>query len=85
MSQTVSAETQEEYTLTIRGFKTKEQVLAFASWYEGQGQQDTFTWFECLQEEGKLDVTTMNVDIKKYTAELKQGFRGNNFDFWLKL
>lgn len=85
MSQTVSTEPQEEYTLTIRGFKTKEQVLAFASWYEGQGEQDACTWFECRQEEGELDVGSMNVDIKKYAAELKQGFKENNFDFWLKL
>lgn len=75
----------ENYTLTIKGFKTKEQVLAFASWYEGQGEQDACVWFECRKEEGEIDVSVMNVDTKKYITELKQGFKHNNFDLWLDI
>lgn len=73
------------YTLTIRGFNTKEEVLAFASWYEAQGEQDSVIWFECRKEEGEINTDIMSVDIHKYNKELKAGFKNNNFDLWLKM
>lgn len=36
----------EEYSVIFKGFKTKEQAEAFASWYEGQGEQDFPYWGE---------------------------------------
>jgi hypothetical protein len=29
----------EEYTVVFKGFKTKKQAQAFASWYSGSGEQ----------------------------------------------
>lgn len=54
-----------DFKLEISGFKTKEQVEAFMFWYEGQGEQDACVWFECRNEEGEIDVSTMNVDMEK--------------------
>lgn len=71
-----------EFTLTIRGFKTAEQVKEFASWYEGQGEQDASVWFECRQEEGILDVKYMNVDLKKSKFQIDEN---NNMDLYLKI
>jgi hypothetical protein len=33
-------------TLVVKGFETVEQAQAFASWYSGQGEQDSSEWFE---------------------------------------
>lgn len=30
---------------------TAEQAKTLAEWYEGQGEQDASTWFECQDEE----------------------------------
>lgn len=66
-----------EITLEIKGFKTIAQAKAFIDWYEGQtdlsarsreaeeGEQDASIWFECRQEEGKIDVDFMPVDCSK--------------------
>jgi len=48
--------------LIIDGFKTKEQVEEFWSWYSGAGEQDAGSWFECRKEEGVLDVSFMPMD-----------------------
>lgn len=53
------------YSLRIEGFKTKEQVIAFIEWYEGQGEQNASIWFECRVAEGELDVDFMPVDCEK--------------------
>lgn len=34
------------FNVLIRGFATKEQAKEFISWYEGQGEQDAYEWFE---------------------------------------
>jgi hypothetical protein len=54
-----------KYSLTLEGFKTKEQVQAFIDWYEGQGEQDAQVWFEIAQSEGRLDVDFMPVDCSQ--------------------
>lgn len=71
--------TNTEFTLTLKGFKTKEQVQAFINWYEGQGEQDAWVWFECLQGEGTLDVSSMNVDVDK-----PYKWEGNNLTAYIK-
>lgn len=53
------------YSLKIIGFKTQQQVEEFIRWYEGQGEQDAATWFECRCSDGELDVDTMNVNLEK--------------------
>lgn len=53
----------DEYKLVLSGFKTKEQVKEFISWYEGQGEQDAAPWFESCKEKGKLNVDLMPVDV----------------------
>lgn len=54
-----------EYELTLKGFKTKEQVKAFIDWYAGQGEQDASYWFEARKDDGEIDVNRMLVDITK--------------------
>jgi len=51
-----------EYSLTIKGFNTPEQVKTFIDWYEGQGEQDIPLWLECSE---KLGVRYMDVDLRK--------------------
>ena len=33
--------------LIIDGFETLEEALEYASWFEGQGEQDAFVWMDC--------------------------------------
>lgn len=53
------------FNLLIKGFNTKEEALAFAKWYEGQGEQDAATWFECRKQEGSIKIDFMPVDCNK--------------------
>jgi hypothetical protein len=76
--------TETEFTLTIKGFKTKEQALEFAKWYEGQGEQDAAYWFEERKEEGKIDIDFMPVDVWKMRDQWKN-FENNNLDLFLKI
>lgn len=69
-----------DYSLTIRGFKTAAQARAFIQWYEGQGEQDAVIWFENRKDEGEIDVDFMPVDCSRpYMQE------GNNLTAWLKI
>ena len=69
-----------EFTLTIKGFKTKAQVKAFIEWYEGQGEQDSETWFLDRKLEGEIDVSFMPVDCSKPYV-----WDGNNLTAHLKI
>lgn len=73
------------YTLTIKGFKNKQQVEEFASWYCGQGEQNASIWFECRCEEGVLDVSTMNVDGSKMVGNWKIEDGETNLDLHLDI
>ena len=53
------------FNVMATGFKTKAQAEAFIHWYEGQGEQEAITWFECRKDEGKIDVDSMPCDCKK--------------------
>lgn len=57
------------YTLLIKGFKTKGQLMEFIHWYEGQGEQDASIWFEEAKDNGKIGVKSMNMDMKKSFAD----------------
>ena len=52
----------DEFTLTIKGFKSKAQVKAFADWYEGQSEQDITVWLECNEELGVEYMNTKGKD-----------------------
>ena len=66
------------FSLTLRGFKTKQQVQEFLNWYEGQGEQDSCIWFEC--QDNMDGVTTMNVDVRK-----EYEWDGNNLIAYLQM
>ena len=68
------------YQLTIKGFKTKAQVQAFIDWYEGQGEQDADTWFECMEMDKEIDVDSMHVDCSK-----PYEWQDNTLVAWLKI
>lgn len=54
-----------EYKLTLKGFKTKEQVKAFIDWYAGQGEQDASYWFGARMDDGEIDIDNMPIDVTK--------------------
>lgn len=70
------------YEIRITGFKTKEQANEFASWYEGQGEQDAQVWFEIAKEKCRIDVDFMPVDTRKYN---KCDWIGNVMELPLKI
>ena len=64
---------EETFSLTLTGFKTKQQAEELLKWYEGQGEQDACVWLEESKIQGKIDVDFMPVDVsKRYVWE------GNN-------
>jgi len=79
-----TTQVEQEYTLTIKGFKTEAQVKAFAEWYSSQGEQDASIWFECRKEEGEIDVEYMNVDCEKMMKKWDV-FVNNNMDLYLNI
>lgn len=55
------------YSLVLNGFETEEQVRAFISWYEGQGEQDAGTWFEIrtdINPDETSNTISMPMDMK---------------------
>ena len=68
-----------EFSITIKGFTSKEQIQQFYSWYEGQGEQTACEWFEYRKEEGLLDCKSMLTDMEKIPY-----FDGNNLTFFIK-
>jgi len=53
------------FNLLIKGFNTQAEALAFAGWYEGQGEQDASVWFECRKDEGDIEIDFMPVNCHK--------------------
>lgn len=50
------------YNLILKGFKTKEQVEEFVSWYSGQGEQDLTVW---LSEQESPVAEAIHADCMK--------------------
>jgi len=69
-----------ELSLTIKGFKNKEQVQCFIDWYEGQGEQDASGWFE--ENEDEIGTDFMAVDCSK---KYEWNEDGTNLTAWLKI
>lgn len=40
-------------SITIKGFRNRQEAIEFMNWYSGQGEQDIDFWMECRQQEGK--------------------------------
>jgi hypothetical protein len=58
------------FKVVFDGFETEEQAKAFASWYEGSGEQDASYWLE-----EHSDLYCVNVDMNKYHQQ--GGFKSN--------
>lgn len=50
------------FEIRIKGFTSKEQAEVFKEWYSGQGEQDAYIWFETAQDQGRIDVSSMNCE-----------------------
>lgn len=53
------------FRVTFSGFESAEQAIAFADWYEGQGEQDAVYWFEARIDDENLDVRSMYTNISE--------------------
>ena len=61
-------------SVTFKGFNTEKQAKAFIDWYEGQGEQDSATWFEAgsilehalvnMKESYPLKVIDNNINVE---------------------
>ena len=51
----------EKTTLKIE-FNSPETALHFASWLDGQGEQDYWIWMECREQEEEGDITATRFD-----------------------
>jgi len=49
------------YQLIIKGFKNKEDVETFISWFEGSGEQSVGDWFDAREYHGELKTDTRNI------------------------
>lgn len=58
------------FKIEISGFTSQAQAEQFAQWYNHQGEQYICDWLECRHQEGKVDCTSLNVDLLK-TLPLK--------------
>jgi hypothetical protein len=62
-------------SITIDGFKNKEEAIEFMNWYEGSGEQCGITeWMECRKDEGKNVRTYLNtksIDTKNLILHLQ--------------
>lgn len=68
------------FTLTIKGFKSKEQVEEFASWYVGEGEQSLSEWLKCYE-----NIDSMNVDCNKMLNKWNIQESESNLDLYLKV
>ena len=50
------------FKVVFDGFETEEQAQAFASWYEGSGEQDSGYWLEA----SKSGLCDANVDMERF-------------------
>ena len=54
-------DTEQNFSVMVTGFKTKQQAETFASWYCGQGEQDIWIWLDAAD----IGVRSMNTDVSK--------------------
>lgn len=53
------------YSVTISGFKSKEEVEEFFNWYGGQGEQDFGCWLD--HQDIKLNFAPVNLKEPFYS------------------
>ncbi len=58
------------YTVTINGFVSKKQAMAFATWLSEQGEQDFQVWADISEVDG-ISVDTFRYADKNVAVELK--------------
>lgn len=56
------------FKVVFTGFETKEQAQAFASWYEGSGEQQSGDWLEC----SGANITDAMVHMEKFTGKVNK-------------
>ena len=66
----------EEFSVTLKGFKTKEQAKEFLDWYEGQGESDISIWLD----ENRCGAKYMNIDL-----DTEYKLDGNNLIAWVEI
>lgn len=62
----------EEFTLTLKGFKSKAQVKAFMDWYEGQGERhgNNREWIKRIKKvQNKRKRTRNKITVNKEIRE----------------
>jgi hypothetical protein len=75
-----------KFSVTIAGFKNKEDALTFLEWYEGSGEQSFDDWVAC---EDPHDIPT-NVDVSykgntgSYYDEILSNDGSMNFTAYVK-
>lgn len=65
-----------EYTVTIKGFKTLKQAKSFYEWYNNQGEQDISIW---------LDINECGADGMYVDSKQRHIIDGNNLSFSIKV
>ena len=53
------------FKVEISGFTTKAQAEQFVHCYERQGEQYIWGWLECQVQEGGVDCTSLNTDLRE--------------------
>lgn len=51
------------FSVVLNSFKNIEAAKEFLDWFEGQGEQDIQTWWECRQSEGKDIGESPQIDL----------------------
>jgi len=69
-----------DFTLTIKGFKSKEQVEELAYWYSEEGEQFLSEWLKCYE-----NIDSMNVDCKKMLNKWNMQEGESNLDLYLEV
>jgi len=59
------------FKVVFDGFETEEQAKAFASWFEGSGEQDAGNWLEA----SNCGLYCANVNMRQYHKN--GGFKAN--------
>lgn len=62
-------------SIKIKGFRNREEALAFMNWYQHQGEQDIEFWMELREQEG-MDVRThlicKNIDEENLVMDVSE-------------
>ena len=69
------------FSVNITGFRTKEDIEQFTSWFSESGEQDFAIWLGCRKDEGidvsdfiswkseRINETSIDMEVKCYCRE----------------